>query len=607
MKSYLPTGNEMIAIPLLTEARAAIESVNFLHMGYKGIVEITGDPADNAPLMEPFIDMNGAVHRPQNLRWRRLSDWIPTFEADIPGVSDLVLEGTVLAPLEERGFVYRLKAENRGKETLTFTLGLQGKWTETKHTINESKPMNGRKFVYESGWNHSYVFDFRNTVSVFSFAPIFAAKMDLHEAEARDEGIAYRFGKELSLAPGESAAVDFYWGLGFEEVGSTTAAKEMLRKGYGALLSRTVSWLEERRQQSGREDLDQLFNTNLFFNFFYASGKTMDTEQLVLITSRSPRYYVSAAYWDRDSLLWSFPSILIADAGYARQMLEYVFEVQMRNVGVHSRYIDGTVLEPGFELDELCAPIVALYNYVKRTGEKEIVHEPIFAKGIARILNILDSKKHKHIDLYETFLQPTDDMIVYPYLTYNNALVVTILRYLAELLAGRKEFAGPLLQKADKTQAAIYEHCVKEVDGKRIFAWSVDLEGNWNVYDEPPGSLTLLPFYGFCGWDDPVYRATVEYIRRPDYRYSFAGAKIADIGCEHAPHPWVLSIANSLLSGRKEHFLRIVPHLKMDNGIACESVNEHTGECETGEAFATCAGFLAYAMYVAFYEKEAAR
>ena len=30
-----------------------------------------------------------------------------------------------------------------------------------------------------------------------------------------------------------------------------------------------------------------------------------------------------------------------------------------------------------------------------------------------------------------------------------------------------------------------------------------------------------------------------------------------------------------------------------------ESVNEDTGLCETGEAFATCAGFLSYALYCA--------
>ena len=137
-----------------------------------------------------------------------------------------------------------------------------------------------------------------------------------------------------------------------------------------------------------------------------------------------------------------------------------------------------------------------------------------------------------------------------------------------------------------------------------MFAWSIDLEENWNIYDEPPGSLLLLPFYGFCDAEDPIYINTMEQIRRPEYPYSFADCKIAEIGSEHAPHPWVLSIANSLLSGRKEQFLKMLPLLEMDNGIACESIDEHTGACTTGEAFATCAGFLAYAMYVSFYKKD---
>lgn len=609
MKRYVPTGNEQVALPLIAEDSGAIESINFLHMGYKGIVEIAGDQVKDQPLFEPFIEMNGRSLPLRNIHWRRISNWIPAFTAEVHGSEGLAMEGTLLAPVGERGFVYGMKVINQGASEVALTLGMQGIWKDTLHTINESKPMNGTKHAYESGWNHSYVFDFRSTVSVFSFAPISEEAMDIEEVNATADSISYRFGKQVVLQSGEEKFLHFYWGLGFEEVGATTSAKEMMRKGYAALLQETVRWLDQRRLTGQDPKLDELFNTNLFFNFFYAAGMTLDTEQFVLVTSRSPRYYVSAAYWDRDSLLWSFPSILIADVQYARKMLEYVFEIQMRNVGIHSRYIDGTVLEPGFELDELCAPIIALYNYVKRTDETEIVTEPLFAKGIRKVLDVLATKKHPEISLYETFLQPTDDMIVYPYLTYNNVLVVKILNDLAELLEPSQgaAFSAALRGQAEATRRAIYEHCVFEADGKPMFAWSVDLLGGWNVYDEPPGSLTLLPFYGFCAWDDAVYTNTVEQIRRPEYKYSFAGCNISDIGCEHAPHPWVLSIANSLLSGRKEHFLQLLPYLQMDNGIACESVDEHTGECRTGEAFATCAGFLAYAMYSAFYEGEKKR
>jgi meiotically up-regulated gene 157 (Mug157) protein len=150
-------------------------------------------------------------------------------------------------------------------------------------------------------------------------------------------------------------------------------------------------------------------------------------------------------------------------------------------------------------------------------------------------------------------------------------------------------------------EEAVYAHCVKEYEGKQIFAWSVDLNGNWNVYDEPPGSIQLFPHYGFCKEDNEIYRNTVEVIRRPEYPYSFHGCNIAEIGCPHAPHPWVLSIANSLLCGRTVTGKEMLLKLKMDNGIACESVDETTGESTTGEAFATCAGFLSYSIMQAFH------
>jgi len=122
------------------------------------------------------------------------------------------------------------------------------------------------------------------------------------------------------------------------------------------------------------------------------------------------------------------------------------------------------------------------------------------------------------------------------------------------------------------------------------------LKGHWDIDDEPPGSLQLLPFYGFCDLSDPVWKATSSLIRDRSYALSFADHKIAEIGCKHAAHPWILSICNSLRSG---HVPSAINHLKntvMDNGVACESVDEDTGEYTTGAAFATCAGFLSFSL-----------
>lgn len=602
-EKYIPTGNEMISIPDIRETDAAVMSATFLHMGCKGLISIKGQ-GHSKPLLKPAISVNGIEAPIEGIVWGRYDYWIPYFSGKCGAIG---VEGVIFAPVGERGFIYNLEVSNRSAVRADVTVSLDGCWSESLHEINESKPINAAKHIYESNWNGSVVFDLQSAVNIFSFAPIFDEKMDTSYGINADNGEAsFTFSKKIPLAPGGEQSVNFYWGFGFEEVAAATSAKEMLRKGYAQELAATRSWLSKRIRRTVDPDLDSVLNRNMFFNFFFASGITMDTEEFVLVTSRSPRYYVSAAYWDRDSLLWSFPSILLVDAGYAGEMLEYVFTRQIKNIGIHSRYIDGTVLEPGFELDELCAPVLALHAYVAKTGDYALVSKDIYSRGIERILQILASKKHPEKDLYETFLQPTDDTVVHPYLTYDNVLVWKALRDLAEIYAkaGEAGLSKDLLSLSENVQKAIWDNCVVEHNGRKIFAWSLDLKGGYNVYDEPPGSLLLLPYYGFCGDDEAVYRNTVEEIRKPGYPYSFNGCNIAEIGCAHAPHPWILSVANSLLCGRKEHSRDILLKAGMDNGIACESVDENTGECATGAAFATCAGFLAFALYHAFGNED---
>jgi len=596
-EKFIPTGNEFISLPCIREEDAAILDFTFLHMGYKGLIDVRG--TKQTPLFTPFISINGLDKTVQNVKWSKKNDWIPYF---IGFADQLKVYGTIVAPIGERGFAYRLKFVNETESNLRFSAGLKGEWGDTYHSINEDKKLIAPKFYYQSGWNHSYIFDMRLGTSIFAFAPMFNCEIT-SSCDLRENGnINYRFEKEIFLAKGEEFIFESYWGLGFEEVSAATSAKEMLRHGFDWELLQTKQWLASRSKLLKDEEMNSIFNTNLFFNFFYASGRTLDTEELVLVTSRSPRYYVSAAYWDRDSLLWSFPSILITDAEYAREMLMYIFTRQIRNIGIHSRYIDGTLLEPGFELDELCAPIIALYNYVKTTHDYNFLKLDVVQNGVNHVLKILDSKKHKNIALYETFLQPTDDMHVYPYITYDNVLVWKSLQNLSEIYSGiwEEHRISSLIIKAKEVEEAIYMHCVKVYEGKKMFAWSVDINGKWDIYDEPPGSLQLLPHYGFCDSKDEIYSNTVDIIRRPEYPYSFHDSYIADIGCPHAPHPWILSIANSLLCDRVEHGKTMLLRASMDNGIACESVDENTGECATGEAFATCAGFLAYAIYEAF-------
>lgn len=589
MTNYLPTGNEMVSLPKLNQDTGGIEDITFLSMQYKGLIEIRG--TEDTPLLSPFICEecgDGQIDLPlSDIEATRISYWIPKLGGH---AGEHTASVTVLTPIEERGFAVRI-ALTAGKDC-SLRWGMKGSWGSTWHCVNEDKPLEGTPHCYTSFWNSSLIFDYRIGAPVFAFAPMTDLECASEYTES-DNRIDFNISRTDTFKKGETKTLTFFWGLGFEEVAAATSAKEMLRRTFDYELRKTTAWLEARIYPMHTDRLTEIYNTNLFFCIFYSTGLTMDTEELVCATSRSTRYYVSAAYWDRDTLLWAFPAILDADKTLARDILKYVFTRQRRNLGVHSRYIDGVMLEPGFELDELMAPLLALESYVESTGDRAFLSKDFISEGITLILDRLKAVKHSSISLYETFLQPTDDEIVHPYLTYNNVLVWKALKSLAAL----SDSYSYLANEAEEVRKAVINNCIFSNDeGKDFFAWSVDLNGHYNIYDEPPGSLQLLPYLGFCDKSDPVWINTVSMIRAESYEYSFAGSPIAEIGCAHAPQPWLLSLGNSLLAGFEEQAFRELEFMELDNKIACESVDPVNGSCVTGAAFATCAGFLCHSM-----------
>lgn len=584
---YQVTGNEFVSLPQIRQKDGVVENLTFLYMQAKGMIEMVGNDA----LMQPYFQVDGRAVQTEKT-WSRAHYWIPACTAVD---QDVRCACTYLSPVGERGFVLHLTMKNQGQVQRSVRMGVCGEWLKTNHRVNETLTIEEGRSSVTSGWNHMFVFRQRPGLPLFAFAPITSDDQPYSQIDQGADwilnGYRYDIGKNLQLEGGEEQALDVFFGLGYEEVAAATSAKEMLRQGYDALLEKTESWLAKRERKALNPQLTYLLNTNLFFSFFFATGRTIDTEELVMVTSRSPRYYVSAAYWDRDSLLWAFPSVLVTDCKYAKELLLSVYRKQGRNFGIHSRYIDGTVLEPGFELDELCAPVIALKTYVDQTHDRDILKQPVITERLEDILEKLEERRHPNVTMYSTFLQPTDDMHCYPYLTYDNALVVYVLRALGDMLDRPQ-----LTHQAEQVKAAVEANCRIIENGRMMYAWSVNLQGQYDIYDEPPGSLQLLPWYGFCNWKDTVWLNTVAYIRNKDYELSFSGHPIAEIGCKHAPHPWVLSMCNSLLSGHTDTAVEHLNRTKMDNGIACESVNEDNGLCETGAAFATCAGFLSFAL-----------
>jgi hypothetical protein len=110
---------------------------------------------------------------------------------------------------------------------------------------------------------------------------------------------------------------------------------------------------------------------------------------------------------------------------------------------------------------------------------------------------------------------PSGEALDHPYPTLGNVLLRSLAEAVPRLLPNgeRGDPAPRFLGAGAEIGAAIWQHCVTHIDGEQVFASSVDLLGNATVYDDPEFSLALLPFLGFCDPEDPVWTATMEFLR----------------------------------------------------------------------------------------------
>lgn len=606
IEPYLPTGNEFLSLPTLSPRDASIEGMNILSMRARGLLEFRGKP-----LIAPMIEINGTrITLRDQLQSARLDDWLPQFHWTHDHAK---LTLTIFAPPGHRGWVYAFDFEN-GDRAQTIRLGLALNWRETTLTIFSTRMVNDTRYAAWDRWTRAFVCESASAEGTAAFA--IGADTET-ENDVRND--VCRLTRAFTLEPYQHAALAFFIAVGTERDGARTTVMDLRRRSASALLEETRAWLHQHRVAGARHspsprarknrplseikvDLPLPWSNasplpNLYFAYFFSLGTTIDTEELALVTSRSPLYYVSAAMWPRDALLWSLPGILALDPVKAREVLLVAFERHLKHPGEHAQYIDGTLLYPGFELDQLCAFPIALHRYWRATRDHSILREPVIRRGVAEIWRVLLSKKHPQIDLFSTFLLSTDDPAPMPYVTYSNALASVALKMMGEMrLANRQT----MMTLSRQVRAAIYKQCVVNSPRGKIFAGAVDLQGNHLLFDEPPGSLVVLPHYGFCTTNDPVYRHTVAWIHSTENPYYREHRGVPMSGCVHAPYAWTMSAVNQILaaprSQESKRIAAVLAQMPLDSGLACESVEPTTGIVKTGRMMASFAGWLGYAL-----------
>lgn len=550
---HAPTGNLLIHLETHPHF-PAITRMGVVSLALDGLLDLVADKPDQKPLLQ--VEGEG-------WRFSRLAHWIPCWEND-------QLRVTVLAPYGERGVVVRLEPKRAGP------IRVGGEVAKLGLRRFKEEGIKAQFHANHDPWSRSYVMLARTERTLLALG-----------LQADNPPTRLQWDSRYSLEWDEhNQPITLYIALAPENDGARTTALHLRRVGYERLLQRTLTKLQSL-WHGYQGPWSEGYQRHMALAYFYAQAETLEGHA-ALLTSRSPHYYVSGAYWSRDALLWFFPALLQADRPRAREVLRQAFWRYARWPGEHAQYLSGPPLYPGFELDQAAAYPLALARYLEGGPDPELLQE--LQEPLRWVFERVQQEQHPHLALYQTFLSPTDDPVPQPYLFYDNALWAVALERLAPFWPQRLH----LQQQAGAVRQALMQHGVRE--GRMAFCFEPG--GAHTFSDEPAGSLLLLPHLGFCPPTNLHWQATAQWILGPNNPYHFGGP-LGGEGSAHFPFPSGFALANRLLLGGeyRQQALQVYSQAALDGGYACESYDPQSGVGRTGVGFAALAGFTAHALY----------
>jgi uncharacterized protein len=601
------TGNETISVPCIDRGMR-IEDVNVLHGGLGGLVEWSGDGMD-APLLVPELRVGDAIIALEGLQWRRLDRWIPVCTARLP--HDLAVTGTVCAPVgypSARGFLVRLEIENGGRAPLDVEVSLRVNWRWSRLRIVTARPLPGPNRVarvgsavvleMDGGAGPALAVDagpdaeLQAATGSGDLAPLGEAALEA----TNGADLRVRSARRVTAVPRKRVAVTFWIGAGRERDGAAAAAAALRRGGSDHWLRQARLELSHTLRAGQDHRWSDLLNRNLLFNRYFATARGIDDDRLYLLRSRVPGCPSPAVFNERETLLWTLPALVLADPGIAREALFRVLDMFSERSGELLRYVDGGTLDAGFSLDQALLYAWAIDHYVAATGDTAVLDEPLVRQVLQETDAALFTRLHAEHMLAGTELLPAGDPADHPYTTTGNVLLWWFCEALPRLLPPNGEEQQPRFDGAGaEVRAAIWQHCVADLDGTPVLASSADLQGGTAVYDDPEFSLALLPFLGFCAADDPVWTASMEFLRSASYPLWRDGAVSGVAGRADPAHPRLAGLCAELLTPDPREALQRLLQLRLPGSLAAAAWDPTDGSArEPGHA--ALAGFLAWTL-----------
>ena len=607
------TANQFVAVPCLSRSTGAIHSCTVLSRAANGLLEWAADSADSveAPFLTPHIRIDGADIPFRIVSWERLERWIPRFRAEAGPVA---ITATLCAPTgydaSRRGAVYAFELES--DTPCTVELSLEGTWSGLYHTIasrrryecvrtiTRGERFDGLALEGTAGATAALAVatfgdpvEYRVAFGDAPLEPVAAGDSTTCGAQL----VRFSVGRTVQVASRKRVPVVFYLGVANERDGALATASALRRTGIEILLRDTRLDLARMTRRSRDPQLTAILNRNLLLNYFFSIARAIDDDRLYPVTSRSPLHPMAGTGSERGALLWSLPALTLADPVLAREMILRVYEQYSHRPGEAIRYIDGSVLVPGIALDQWGAYGIALDRYIRETGDETILEEPIIADVLRDVESSVYARLHPEVFLAASDLLPSGRAADYPYVIFSNAMLHAFCKSIERVFANSPDDLKRVQTAAEEFAAAIWRRGTVDIDGLSVLAGSTDLAGGAAVYDDPYGSLQLLPFYGLCSKDEPLWRNTVDFLRSDVYPLWHGNSRFPGLSDRaNANAASTPALCADLLGSRCDAALETLRQLPLVDGLVTSEYDPESGMPLGAPHDGPIAGFLAWAL-----------
>ena len=598
------TGNHYVNFR--TDERGAVEAANVLHRGLNGLVEWSGG---DEPLLRPRVRIDGhdVALEPQP---DRLDRWLPQTRAQL--TPTLKLTTTLAAPggFEPvvRGGALVFELENSAGEQAC-EIVVDGVWQWSQKQVISARALTDANRLVRGSAGQGIALEAGPSTGGAALAlrmsgaavryEVSTPAGDLVEGDthtfANGTATRFRISSIVQARARGRTRVALFIGAAPERDGAFATAGQLARVGADELLRRARLELARLARRADDTNLSELLNRNLTFSFFCGMARAIDDDFLYPVSSRSPLHGPTAVVNEREALLWLLPAITECDAGAARELLLRIFEQYSDRPGHRWRYLDGGVLEPGVAQHQLCAYGLALDRFVADTGESAILDEQIVQDVLREIDELLFARLHPDIFVGPSDLLPSGEGADQPYVTFDNVMLWAFVSALERIWTAAEP--PHLLGAAEEIAAAVWGRFTVEHQGAHILASSTDLKRAASIYDDPAGSLRLLPYLGFCGADDPAWIDTMDTLRSSAYPL-YLGSRFFP-GFAGRSHPEAVSMAGvcaDLLTPRAPEAIALLQRLPLEAGLLSETFDPDTGAPVGGMHAAALSGFLAWAL-----------